>query len=296
VDANPAHEPLVDHQGKGGGHREGIGDEQAETFKNAAAGTGVQGREHKVAREGGAHGEVGGFLVTDFADQQDLWILAEEVADGIGEGESPGFVDFGLHHAGNDDFHGIFDGDEVASGFGGQFEEGGMTGGGFAAASRAREEDQSGGLGEGGPEGGQGGWRKPEIPKRHGRTTAEQPEDDLLAADGRVGGDADIFGQAGFAGGNAAFLRQGILKGAQAREVLQSTDHPFAERIRESGTGMQDAVDAPLVIDAACGGLEMDVAGVCGVCGGEQFLDGDRRVGIGMDGVGGRPHGECRGM
>ena len=122
----------------------GAQDEQA--FEYALAGAGVQGGDDEVAGEGGADGDVGGFVIANLADDQHLRVLAEQVAGGFGEVEAAGFVDLGLHDAGDDLLDGVFDGDDVAAALGGEVAEAGVDGGGLAAAGGAGEQQQAGGL------------------------------------------------------------------------------------------------------------------------------------------------------
>ena len=99
-----------------------------------------------MAGQGRAYRDVGGFFVANFADDEGLRVLAQEMAGGLGEIQPAGFVHFGLHDAGDDLFHRIFNGDNMASARFGQGAKTGVNGGGLAAASRPGEEQHAGRL------------------------------------------------------------------------------------------------------------------------------------------------------
>ncbi|MPN51113.1 hypothetical protein SDC9_198755 [bioreactor metagenome] len=73
--------------------------------KHAERGVGVQGGEHLVAGHGGAEGHLGGILVADFADQDDVGILPHDRTDAVGEIELGGLGDRCLADHG----HRVFD-------------------------------------------------------------------------------------------------------------------------------------------------------------------------------------------
>src|ERR1035441_1499196 len=108
---------------------------------------GMQGGEDEVAGEGGADGDIGGFAVADFAHHDDVGILADDVAQAAGEGEADLRIDVDLVDAVHLVFDGIFDGDDFLVG---QVDslEGGIEGGGLAAAGGAGDEEDA--VGEAG--------------------------------------------------------------------------------------------------------------------------------------------------
>jgi hypothetical protein len=91
---------------------------------------GVQGAEHQVTGQSGADGDVGGFAVADFPDHDDIGILAQNVAQGAGEGEADLAVDLGLVDALDLVFDRILDRDDAAAG-GIDLADKGGEGGGF---------------------------------------------------------------------------------------------------------------------------------------------------------------------
>ena len=60
---------------------------------------GVQGGEHQVAGQRGLDGDLRGLQVADLADHDDVRVLAQEGAQGAGEGEPDGLVDRDLDDA-----------------------------------------------------------------------------------------------------------------------------------------------------------------------------------------------------
>jgi len=68
-----------------------------QALEHAFAGTGVKGGNDEVAGKRGADCDVGGFFVADFADDEDLRVLAEEVTRGLREIEAARFTHLSLH-------------------------------------------------------------------------------------------------------------------------------------------------------------------------------------------------------
>src|SRR6185437_14043510 len=88
--------------------------ENEQTFKNTFTGAGVQRGNDEMPGKRSAYGDVRGLFVANFADDEHLRVLAQEMPRGFCEIQSAGFVDFGLHDAGNNLFGGGFDRDDVA--------------------------------------------------------------------------------------------------------------------------------------------------------------------------------------
>ena len=103
---------------------------------------GVQGGENLVTCESGFDGDIGGFVVANFADHNDVGILAEDGAESIGKAETDFGFNGDLINSGELVFDGIFDGDDIILGVV-QFAEHGVEGGGFAGAGWAGDEDHS---------------------------------------------------------------------------------------------------------------------------------------------------------
>jgi len=75
-----------------------------------------QGREHQVTRQGGIDGNGGCFQIADFSDHDHIRCLTENGTQGGCEGQAYRFADLHLVDAGQQILHGVFDGDDFASG------------------------------------------------------------------------------------------------------------------------------------------------------------------------------------
>src|SRR2546426_12122715 len=106
----------------------------------------MQGGDDQMSRERRAYGDVGGFFIADVTDHEHLRVLAQQVPGSLGEIQSARFVDLGLHDARDDLFGGIFGSDDVPSPALGELAKTRVNGGGFAAAGRAGQQQQAGGL------------------------------------------------------------------------------------------------------------------------------------------------------
>ena len=103
---------------------------------------GVQSAEHKVSGEGGLDGDFGGFKIADFADENDVGILAEEGAQGGGKVEADLLLHLNLVDALQLEFDRIFGGHDVGVRLVEQ-GDGRVQGVGFARAGRAGDEHHS---------------------------------------------------------------------------------------------------------------------------------------------------------
>jgi len=70
--------------------------------------------DHQVAGQSRADGEIRRFVVADFADDQHLRILPQQVSSSAGEIEAARLIHLRLHDARNNLFDRIFHGDDVA--------------------------------------------------------------------------------------------------------------------------------------------------------------------------------------
>jgi hypothetical protein len=95
-----------------------------------------------VTGERGADGDLGGVFVADFADHNDVGILAQDVAEGVGEGEPDLGAHLHLVHAGDFVFDRVLDGDDAQIG-GVDLPEKGVERGRLAGAGGAGDEDDA---------------------------------------------------------------------------------------------------------------------------------------------------------
>ena len=80
--ADAADEPLGHDHVDGGCDQEWLDAHVHEAGDGFRGAVGVQRAEHKVSGERGLDGDFGGFKVADFADQDDVGILAQETSAG----------------------------------------------------------------------------------------------------------------------------------------------------------------------------------------------------------------------
>jgi hypothetical protein len=140
--AEAADEALGDDQLDGRGHEEGLDAHVDEARDGAGRVVGVDGGEDEVAGERGADGDLGGVLVADFADHDDVGILAEHVAERAGEGEADLGPHLHLVDAGHLVFDRVLDRDDAQVG-GVDLAEKGVERGRLARAGRAGDEDDA---------------------------------------------------------------------------------------------------------------------------------------------------------
>lgn len=122
------------------------GEDGDEAFDGADAVAGVEGGEDEVAGFGGGDGGSDGGGVTDFADEDDIGVLAEGIDEGLvkarGIDADLALTDEGLDGE-VDIFDGVFDGDDVAvAGTVNLVDEGG-EGGGLAGAGGAGDDEEA---------------------------------------------------------------------------------------------------------------------------------------------------------
>ena len=76
----------------------------------------MHGAEHLMAGEGGFDGNFGGFLIADFADHDDVGVLPQNGAQGVGERQADLLLGGYLVDPWNLKFDGIFHRDDVVFG------------------------------------------------------------------------------------------------------------------------------------------------------------------------------------
>ncbi len=140
--AEATDEALGDDELDGGSDEERFDAHVDETRDGAGGVVGVECREYQVTGERGADGDLGGVFVADFADHDDVGVLAEDVAECVGEGEADFGADLHLVHAGDFIFDRILDGDD-AEVRGIDFAEEGVERGALAGAGGAGDEDDA---------------------------------------------------------------------------------------------------------------------------------------------------------
>ena len=248
---------------------------------------GVDGGEDEVAGEGGVDGELGGFGVADFADEDLVGVVAEDGTEAAGEGETLLLVDRNLGDAADLVFDGILDGDDLVF-FGFDLVEGGVEGGGLAGAGGAGDEHHAVGLLDVAAEaaevfGGEPNDVERELGEllRHG-LFVEHAEDGVFAMYSRHDGDAEVDEAALVADTKAAVLGDAALGDVELGHDLDAGQDRLVVLAGDRGHGLlQDAVDAVLDEQRVVEGFEMDIGGAAferGKDGGVDEADDGREI------------------
>src|ERR1700722_16348027 len=140
--ADAAHEALRAGQDDGRGNQERRDAHVVQTRDGAGSVITMHGAQHLVTGERGFDRDFGGFGIGDFADHDDVRVLAQNGAQGVGEGEADLFFHGHLVDAGHLEFDRVFDGDDVVNGAV-KLVECGVKRGGLAGTGGAGDENQT---------------------------------------------------------------------------------------------------------------------------------------------------------
>jgi hypothetical protein len=221
----------------------------------------VQGREDQVAGQGRLHGDVGGLLVADLADQDHVRVLAHDGAQPAGEGEIDLGVDLDLADPLHLVFHRVLDGDDVDARVlidcriayrvvvlplpVGPVTRMMPLG---EAASLLQQSKPVG--------------RQPQVLQLQQRAgLVQQPQHQPLAEGGRDGGDAHIDVLVPHAHVEAAVLGQALLGDVHLGHDLDARDQGRLDPLGRGEQVVEDPVHAVAHGEAVLVGLEVDVAG-----------------------------------
>jgi hypothetical protein len=261
--ADGADEALGEDGFDRGGDEEGFDAHIDEAGEGGRGVVGVEGAEDEVAREGGADGDFGGFEVADFADHDDVGILAEDMAEAHGEGEADIGADGDLVDAFEFVFDGFFDGDDsFLDGVDGAEE--GVEGGGFAGACGACDEEDAVRFEDDVAYGFFVFRGEAElIEAEEDFATGEEAEGDAFAVDGGDGGDADIDFLAFDADVDAAVLGEAFFGDIHAGHDFDAGEDGGLVTFKLGGHRglVEDAVDAVTDAEFVFGGFEVDIGG-----------------------------------
>ncbi len=254
----------------------------------------MEGADEAMPGEASLHGKHGCGGIADFADGQDLRVLAEDAAQGAFVGELAKGGDFDLGDAGEAALDGVFKADDAEAGlFLGDAFEHAVAGGGFAGARGADEEEHTGvGFNEGVDAFQDMVGEAGHVEAFGLRGLCGEAEDAAYAADG--GDDGEAAFQAGVLGealnGDAAFLRNVEPIGEELGADHGLKDDGAAHIGGKGGFRGETAIDAEADFNAIVGGLKMDV-GAAGINGFGEPLIQDVTGDVGGDGCGGLGHG-----
>ena len=143
--ADAGHKPLRQHADHRRCDRVGFDADFHQTRNGLRRGVGVQRGEHNVTGERGFRGDLGGFQIPDFTDENDVGILPHQRAENRGEFQVDVGVDLTLRDPGHDNFNGILDRRNVDARFV-DFRQRGVEGGGLAGAGRPGDKNDAVGI------------------------------------------------------------------------------------------------------------------------------------------------------
>ena len=246
-------------------HQEGLDSHVHETRDRFRCAISVQRGQNEVAGEGGLDRDFRGFKIADFADQNDVWVLAQEGAQGGREIQADLLLHLHLVHASQLELNRVLGGHDVGIGLV-QSRDGRVESVGLAGSCRPRDQHHAVRL--------QNGLLKFDqrlrLEAEFGHVEAqiflvEQPEHNLLAPQRGQSGDAEIellFLAADLhLQHDAAVLRQPLFADVEFRHNLEARSDrvlQFQWRIHDQ---LQDSVNAEADPEFLFVRLHVDVAG-----------------------------------
>jgi hypothetical protein len=265
--ADGANEALGEDAVEGGDEVVGFDAHVEEAAEDIDDIVGVDGGEDEMAGEGGVDGDLRGFLVTDFADEDLVGVMAEDGTQAAGEGEAFFLVDGNLGDAANLVLDRVFDGDDlVFVAF--DFVEGGVESGGFSGAGGAGDEHHPVGLANVAAEAAEIVFRETDDVESEmtellaHRLLVEHAEDGVLAMDSGHDGDAEVDEAGLVAYAETAVLRDAALGDVELAHDLDAGEDGVVMLAGDGGHGrLQHAVDAVLDDDGIVVGFDVDVGG-----------------------------------
>ena len=111
--ADPGRQPLREDADDRRGDHEGLHADLQQPDDGLRRGIRMQGGENKVSGERRLGGDLGGFQIADFANEDHIGVLAQQGAQDRGEFQVDMGVDLALGDSGQLDFHRIFNGGDV---------------------------------------------------------------------------------------------------------------------------------------------------------------------------------------
>ena len=258
--ADAAHQPLGAGENDGGGNQKRRDAHVVEPRHGTGGVVTVHGAQHLVAGERGFDGDLGGFGVADFPDHDDVRILPQNGAQGVGEAEADFFFDRHLVDAGDLKFDGVFDRDDVEDRIV-QLVERGVQRGGFAGAGRAGDEDQSVRRVHGGLHLLEGVGIQSQLFHARGKVAlVEHAQHDFFAMHRGHDGNAQIKILAGHLDAHAAVLRQPALGDVEAGHDFEARGQRQLHLLGRRGGVHEHAVHAVTQAHAFFKRLNVDVA------------------------------------
>src|SRR5579885_2581171 len=239
-------------------------DETADDVGNVI---GVNGGKDEVAGERGLNGDVGGFLVSDFADHDFVGVVAKDGPQAAGKGEAFFLVYGNLRDAAELVFDGVFDRDDFVL-VGLDFVDGGVKGGGLAGAGGTGDEHHAVGLANVAAEAADFFRREAndiqiEALKFFGeRLLIEDTKDGIFAVARGHDGNAKVNEAALVLDAEAAVLRNTAFRDVEVAENLDAGDDCGVPFLGDGLHGvLENAVNAVFDGDFGVARLDMNIAG-----------------------------------
>ncbi|MNX67984.1 hypothetical protein D3C86_991440 [compost metagenome] len=214
-----------------------------------------------MARHSGVSRGLEGLVVADLTEHDDVGVLAQDGAQGAGEGE----VDLGVDADLGDAFHrvldGVLDGDDRV-GLAVELLQGGIEGGGLTGARGAGDQDDArGAVKQAIDELGVVLLEAEAFHAERDGFLAQQAQDQLLAPVGGDAGDAEVHLLAVREGGaEAAVLRAALLGDVHVAQDFEAGGDGVLDGLGNVQVLAEDAVDPEADLHEGLAGLEVDIA------------------------------------
>lgn len=221
----------------------------------------MEGAEDDVSRQSGPHGNARRLAVTDFADDEDIRVLAQQGPQAFLEHHAPFDLDLALGNAFHEDFHRVFQGRNT-DGIILDLMEGRVEGRRLAAARRAADDDEPLAAADESFQAAPGLVIHAQGRKVQGDALAvEDTDDDLFAAYRRQCTDPQVQAAIPILPDDAPVLGQAAVGNIQAGQDFDAA-HQFLQAAFVETPGLtEDAVPAPADADGVVHGFDVDVTG-----------------------------------
>ena len=280
--ANGADEPLGDHADERRADQEARHPEVGEPGDRSGSIVRVQRREDEVSGKRRLYGHFRGFGIPDLAHHEDVRILSEDAANGVGKREADAGVHLYLAERRQDQFHGILDRHHVHFGRR-DVAEHGIERGGLAAAGGAGDQNQPFAAAQHLAEKPLFVRRQLQLLERRNQgRRIEHPQHRLFAEHGRQGGNPQLDFLVRLDPFDPAVLWPALLCDVEPAEHLEAADDCL---VHDPGKGVhrpQDPVNPEAHDGLVPFGFEVNVRGALL----ERLVED--AVECGYDGPGGR--------
>ena len=258
--AQLAHQALAEYAQQRGRQQEGLDAHVGQAGDGAGRVIGVQRGEHQVTRQRGLHGDLRGLEVADFTDHDDVRILAQDGAQGLGKGQLDLGIDLGLADARQFVLDRVFDGQHIGGG-GVHCAQARVQRGGLARAGGAGDQHDAVGLAQ----------QPLELVERlaahaqrlqrelAGVALVQDPQHGALAMRRGQRRDPHVHRAATDAQADAAVLRQALFGDVELGHDLQARDQRGVQRLVGLHHLAQRAVHPKAHGRRALVGLDVDV-------------------------------------